>query len=280
MWGDGTSGVYYTVENVTYEREAFTSEPAGVIAMMIVSDTPGAVSFHLHLDRGGTDGTLNRWEHYSRKVGNNIVMIGGASGGDAPIGFAAGARIVSNDGSVSTLGDYVFCKNATEAWIYFAAWTSFRVQDPATADLNQLQNLGNQSYTNIRAADVADYQSFFNRTSLNLGTSTPAQRNQATAQRLSALGTGPFDSEIATLYFQFSRYLLISTSRPAPYPQTFKGSGTQTLIPNGVQIHNQHQRRNELLARSSHKPRRPHIPSLRLDLKYARHWLRCSERDV
>lgn len=80
--GDGTSGVYYSVEGVTYEREFLASEPAGMIAMRITASKEGAVSFHLHLDRGES---LNRWEDYTEKVGSDSIVMGGASGGLKPM---------------------------------------------------------------------------------------------------------------------------------------------------------------------------------------------------
>ena len=178
------------------------------------------MSFNLHLDRG--EG-LNRWEDYSRKVGSDAIVMGGASGGNNPIGFATGAKIVSTDGKVSTLGDYVFCHNATEAWVYFASWTTFRREDPLSSVLADLGAVGNETYGSIRNAHVADYQTYFNRTTLNLGTSTGVQRNQTTSARLTALGNGTFDPEIANLYFQFGRYLFISTSRPGTLPPNLQG---------------------------------------------------------
>jgi hypothetical protein len=50
--------------------------------------------------------------------------MGGASGSSEPINYAVGAKIVAPNGNVSTLGDYVFVKNATEAWVYLTAWTT------------------------------------------------------------------------------------------------------------------------------------------------------------
>lgn len=80
--GDGTSGVYYRADGVTYEREFFASEPAGLIAMRVSASEQGAVSFHLHLDRGES---LNRWEDYTQKVGGDTIIMGGASGGLNPM---------------------------------------------------------------------------------------------------------------------------------------------------------------------------------------------------
>lgn len=225
---DGTTGVYYTVGNTTYQRELLGSQPAGVIAMRIVSNSPGAVSFTLHLDRG--EG-LNRWEDYSQKYGSDTIIMGGASGGLSPVGFVAGAKIVAPGGTVSTLGDYVFCKNATEAWVYFSSWTTYRKQDPKEAVLADLAAAGEQSYADIRAAHVVDYQTYFNRTSLNLGTSTAAQKNQTTLQRMTNLANGSFDPEIASLYFQFGRYMLISTSRAGTLPPNLQGIWNSDLDP-------------------------------------------------
>ncbi|KAK3629548.1 hypothetical protein LTR56_017977 [Elasticomyces elasticus] len=228
---DGTAGVYYSVDNVTYQREFFASEPAGVVAMRIISNTKGKVSFNLHLDRG-QGGSLNRWEDSSRKEGDDTIIMEGASGGKHPIEFATGARIVSTDGKVSTLGDYVFCRNATEAWVYIAAWTTFRKQDPLAAVLADLKAAGGDTYGNIRRAHVADYQSYFNRTSLNLGSSTAAQKsNQTTSARLTALSNGVFDPEVAALYFAFGRYLLIATSRAGTLPPNLQGIWSSDLDP-------------------------------------------------
>lgn len=216
---DSTTGVYYTIGNVTYQRELFASQPDGVVAMRIVSSTPGAVSFHLHLDRGES---LNRWEDYSEKVGSDTIVMGGASGGNAPIGYAAGAKIVASSGSISTLGDFVFCKNATAAWVYFSSWTTYRQADPRSAVLADLNAVGNKSYSDVRADHGADYQTYFNRTTLSLGNSTTVQRKQTTSARLTSLSTA-FDPEIAALYFQFGRYMLISTSRTGTLPPNLQG---------------------------------------------------------
>lgn len=136
--------------------------------------------------------------------------------------FAAGAKIVAADGKVSTLGDYVFCKNSTEAWVYFQAWTSFRREDPKSAVLEDLAAT-TDTYDDVRAAHVADYQSYFNRASLDLGASTIAQRKMTTNERVKALSKKTFDPELAALYFQFGRYLLIATSRAGTLPTNLQG---------------------------------------------------------
>ena len=208
--GDSTTGIYYKVGDVAYEREILASEPAGLIAMRIAANQSHAVSFSIHLDR--LTESLNRWEGYSIPVGDDTVVMGGASEGMDPIVFAAGARVIVTGGTVETLGDYVICNNATEAHVYFQAWTDYRQTDPKAAVMSDLASIS-QSYSDIRAAHVEDYQSFANRTSLNFGTSSAAQKQMTTSDRMIAVTNGPFDPEVASLYFEYGRYLLISTSR-------------------------------------------------------------------
>lgn len=224
------SGVFYTLNGVDYEREFLASEPAGVVAMRMTASKPGALSFHLHLDRLN-DGSLNRWEDLTKKVGSDTIVMGGASGGFHPISFATGAKIVSADGNVSTLGDYVFCKNATEAWVYLQAWTSFRKDDALSSVLADLNAVSETTYDQIRSAHVSDYQSYFNRTKLSLGSSSTAQQKQTTKERVKALAKGAFDPEIASLYFQFGRYLLIATSRAGTLPPNLQGIWNSDLDP-------------------------------------------------
>jgi alpha-L-fucosidase 2 len=216
--GDGTSGVYYSVDDVTYEREFLASEPAGLIAFRIRSSKAGAVSFHLHLDRS-EDESLNRWEDYSQKVGSDTIIMGGGSGGLAPVQFAVGAKIKAPSGTVSTIGDTLFCKNATEAWVYIQSWTSYRREDPKSAVLDDLA-AATQSYEEIRSAHLTDYQTYFNRVSLDLGKSTAAQMSMTTGNRINATNS-TFDPGLASLYFQFGRYLLISTSREGTLPRMY-----------------------------------------------------------
>lgn len=213
---DSTAGVYYTMNGTTYQREFIASEPAGVIAVRIRSSSPSA--WHMHLDRGDS---LNRWEDYSEKVGNDIIVMGGGSGGTDPIAFSAGARIVCSDGQVSALGDTVFCTDATEGWIFLQSWTSFREENPRAKVVSDLQGVS-QSYGDIRAVHVSDYQEYYNRTALDLGASTDMQKQGTTLERFQGLND-TFDPELAALYFQFGRYLFISTSRDGTLPPNLQG---------------------------------------------------------
>lgn len=217
---DATAGVYYVNDGIAYYREYLSSNPAGVLAVRIASNATAAVSLRVHLRRG-PNGSLNRWQDYSRKVGSDMVVIGGHSASSTGIEYSAGARVVASGGKVYTLGDTIVIESANEAWIYFQSWTDYRREDPSAAVISDLKAV-NQTYPEIRAAHVQDYQMYAQRVELSLGNSTALQRSQTTPQRIKAFNS-TFDPELVTLYFDFGRYLFISTSREGTLPPNLQG---------------------------------------------------------
>src|SRR5262249_52855098 len=81
----------------------------------------------------------------------------------------------------------------------------------------------------LRKAHVQDYQRFFNRVSLNLG-ATSDQSRLPTDERIARFGNDQ-DPALATLYFQFGRYLMIAGSRPGGQPLNLQGLWNPHVIP-------------------------------------------------
>lgn len=225
---DSTAGVYYTVGGSTYQREYLASQPQGVIAIRVTVDTPGDLNFYVHLERGAEG--ANQWEDYSEKIDSSTVIYGTGSGGLNAIGAVCGAKIVSPGGTVKTIGDSIIVSNATEAWVYYSARTTFYESDTKAAVLNDLTAAAASSYSSIRSAHVTDYRKYMSRVELGLGSSTPAQRNLTTSARMAAISED-FDPEVASLYFQLGRYLLISSSRNGTLPPNLQGIWNYEMNP-------------------------------------------------
>jgi len=75
----------------------------------------------------------------------------------------------------------------------------------------QLRTASAKSYTDLRAAHIADYQRLFHRVSLRLASGAP---DLPTDERLVRYRDGASDTALEALFFQYGRYLLISSSRP------------------------------------------------------------------
>lgn len=216
---DSVAGVFYTVGGVPFMREYVASYPDDVIAVHFTAGESGALSFNINLQRGES---LNRWQDYSEHTDQHTVVIGAGAGGTDGIQYAAGARVVATGGSVYALGENVFVQGADEAILFFTAWTSFRKSDPKSAVLATLAATADTTYAAVRERHIADYTALQGRVALDLGTSSAQQKSLATAARMEALAQA-FDPELAALYFQFGRYLLISTSREGTLPPNLQG---------------------------------------------------------
>ncbi|KAH8891237.1 hypothetical protein GQ53DRAFT_866038 [Thozetella sp. PMI_491] len=223
---DGTAGVYYKAGSVTYKREFLASTPAGVMGIRLTASVPGSLSFFIKIQRPSNQ--QNRFaESAKAENGDTIVTTFKSNQIEAVIG----AQVHIEGGSKRQIGDQIVVSKADEAWIYVDVESSVRTKCPGTALRKKLAAAIASTYPDIRAAHVADYQRLFGRTSLTLGTSSDAQKALSTDARRQALSSGAFDPELVSLYFQFGRYLLISSSRPGTYPANLQGVWNNDMNP-------------------------------------------------
>lgn len=233
------SKVEYEINGVKFTREYFVSYPDKVMVIKLSSSKKGALNFdilfesHLKYTISTTGNGLNV---------NGYAPIVAMPGylGDIPDAvvfdetrgtrFSALAKIKSADGEVTGTDSTLSLKNGTEALIFVSIATSFNGFDknPATQGLNQVQLANDQlnkaypkSFQELRKTHLLDYQEFFGRVGLNLGkTEAP---DLPTNERLQRYAEGKEDKNLEILYFQYGRYLLISSSRTPGVPANLQG---------------------------------------------------------
>jgi alpha-L-fucosidase 2 len=98
-----------------------------------------------------------------------------------------------------------------------------RTKDPRAATSDDLNIAAKKSYDALRQAHVADYRKYFQRVSLQLGPPESVPATEPTPKRIESAAQGPGDPSLAALYFNFGRYLLISSSRPGGLPANLQG---------------------------------------------------------
>jgi alpha-L-fucosidase 2 len=209
---DATSGVHYKADGVSYFREYIATNPGDVIAIRIAADKAEAVSFSISLRRDGVA---------SQASGSDIITMTSDCGGDLPIKFTVGVRVVCSGGAVSTAGSQATCKGADEAWIFVTAWTTVRQSNPYSKVIDDLRAV-KQTYQTLREGHVKDYQAIYKRSDFNFGASSASQKALSTAQRVSAMSR-VYDPELAVLSLQYARYLLIGSSRRGTLPANLQG---------------------------------------------------------
>ena len=211
----------YTIGGVTFTREVFASAPDNVLVVRLTASQPGQISFSARLTREEGATTRAEGDH-------KLVLRGKLS-----LGYEAQLIAQPKGGQIETKGDHLKITDADEVLLLLAGATSYIHArdlggDPTARNTATLKAVEGKTYAQLKQAHLADYQPLFNRVTLNLGTHKKTQRHP-TDQRLQAMKDGSRDPQLETLYFQFGRYLLISSSRPGTLPANLQGKWSPYL---------------------------------------------------
>jgi alpha-L-fucosidase 2 len=224
--------VTYEIDGVSFEREIFSSAPDNAIVIRLKAGKKGALNVLTSLTRPEAAETTNVGE-------NQLLMRGQLWNGEGPHGmkFASRLAVLSSDGTLTPDNGKLRISNATEATLLLTAATDYRMQlpdwrhgDPSEKSQLTLQAALTKNIDAIRAAHIADYQKLFRRVAIDLG-SDPAAAKLPTDARIAAMKAGALDPGLVALYFQFGRYLMISSSRPGTMPANLQGLWADTLQP-------------------------------------------------
>ena len=219
------AGVEYKTGGDTFTRELFSSAPDGVIALRVARRRKGRVGFTLKLSRI----TAAKTEFIAP---DTLVMTGNTDMPNHPgaVRYEVRARVLAKNGTISGEGDHLTVTNADEATILLAAGTDYildydkgyKGDAPHDNVIRTITSASAKSFKELEKAHTADYQQLFRRVELSLGKTQKS--DQPTDERLRHFGNGETDAALAVLYYQFGRYLLISSSRPDnPLPSNSQG---------------------------------------------------------
>jgi alpha-L-fucosidase 2 len=152
--------------------------------------------------------------------------------------FEVRMRILSCDGRVSSDDSGLNVEGAKEAVIAVAVASSFNGfdkdpvkegADPSAKTRADLAKISGKTYSQLRNNHLADYKKLFDRVSIQL----PGQEGQKklpTDERVKN-NTTSADPSLAGLFFQYGRYLLISSSRTGGQPANLQGIWNVDRIP-------------------------------------------------
>ena len=236
---EAISKVSYEVNGVKFTREYFISYPNKVMVIKLTSSRKGALNFGVKFESLLRNSVL---------IADNILKAKGYAPthaepgyrGDKPNAvtfdenkgtrFATQVSIKSMDGNLIMTDHTVGLSGGTEALVFVSVATSFNGfnKNPVTEGVNsealaatQLRKAFPKSFDKLKKLHLADFQEYFNRVSLNLGkTDAP---DLPTDERLRRYAEGKEDKNLEVLYFQFGRYLLISSSRTPGVPANLQG---------------------------------------------------------
>ncbi|WP_291147424.1 glycoside hydrolase family 95 protein [Flavobacterium sp. UBA7680] len=242
---NAVSKVSYEMAGIKYTREYFVSAPDQIMVIKLTADQKGALNFDIN---------LKSLLQSNVEVRNNILVMTGSAPIHENAGYTASPKyleikdrgtkfttlvqIKKTDGKITNSRESLILKDATEAIIYVSVATSFNGFDknPATEGPDDvaiaLQNLNKafaKPFDKLKESHIADYQKFYNRLTLDLGKTTAP--DLPTDERLLRYADGKEDKNLEILYFNYGRYLLISSSRTLGVPANLQGIWNPYLNP-------------------------------------------------
>ena len=205
----------YKLGDVTYTREVFASFPDKAIVMQVQADKKGALSFNAALSCQHTGAAI-------KVEGDTIILSGQIEGGKTR--FEARLKVMLVGGKLEATDKGITVSNADRATLVLVGASSYvNYQDvsgnPAGISKKRMKNASAKTYPELRKEHVEDYQALFKRCTLDLGTTDKV--SMPTDKRLKPFG--PDDPQLAALFFQYGRYLMISCSRPGAQPSNLQG---------------------------------------------------------
>jgi len=245
---DGIARVTFRQGDATMTREAFISAPDNVLALRVKTDKPGTLAFSVSLTRqrnatvtATADGQLHldgQIVDVEKKDGGYEDNAGGSGPGGAHMKFAGRLLARVDRGKVTADGSQLRIEGAGEAVILFTAATDYnlakldfdRSLDPARMSAEILAKAAKKTWPELLQAHLAEHGALFNRVSLQLDGTDAALATLPTDARLATVRKGGDDPGLAALYFQFGRYLLMSSSRrPARLPANLQGIWSERM---------------------------------------------------
>jgi alpha-L-fucosidase 2 len=215
------ASVSYQAGRVFYTREIFSSTPDQVLVVRLTADRKESISLTVLLSRPGNKALF--------EINENVITMSEHVGDGTGVQMAARLKVIPEGGNINISGDSIRIDQADAVTILMAAATDYRGGDPFLISGNQLAAASEKNYEKLKQDHIADYQKYFKRVDFDLGKTDAVYF--ATDARIEAMKNGNIDPQLVELYYQFGRYLLISSSRPGCLPANLQGIWADGLNP-------------------------------------------------
>ncbi|MFZ6768477.1 glycoside hydrolase family 95 protein [Undibacterium sp. Di26W] len=243
----GVHSVTYTHDGVRFHRDAFASYPAQVIVMRLTADKPGQYT--------GSIAVTDMHDAHISATGNRIYASGSLAGYVLPqqrknnqsapppqsgnvMDYVSQVQVLNEGGTVVISDNQINFTNCDSLTLILGAGTSYIIDPtknfqgahPLPRVTAQVSAAAARTVTALRTEHQKDFHALFDRVTINLGETSPLRRALPTDKRIEAYTTEGGDPGLEAQFFQFGRYLLISSSRDS-LPANLQGLWNNSLTP-------------------------------------------------
>ncbi len=235
---DAIATTSYKVGSTTFRREVFVSYPDQVLVVRLSASQPGQLTLTVGMDSPQTGTQVESTSDTSLRLTGQIhprqnPPFSWTGSWDQPgMKFAAVLKVIADGGSVHAVDGKLEISAANTVTLLFSNATSFKNYRDISGDAlaaadKYLQVASTRSYEQLRQRHVSDFRQLFSRVQLRLGDD---HSTEPIDQRIKNFGETN-DPSLLALYFEFGRYLLISSSRPGGQPANLQGIWNEDLRP-------------------------------------------------
>jgi alpha-L-fucosidase 2 len=235
---DAIAETAYQVGSIGFRREAFISYPDQVLVVRLTASQPGQLTLSASLNSPqpgtSTESTANDTLQLTGQIQprENPARAWTGSWSEPGMHFAAVLKVLTEGGSVREEGGRLEISGADAVTILFSNATSFKNYQDISGDAlaavqGYMQRAAHRSYEQLRQRHLDDFRPLFSRVALRLGEESTSQ---TTDRRIQDFAQSD-DPSLLSLYFEFGRYLLISSSRPGGQPANLQGIWNQDMTP-------------------------------------------------
>jgi alpha-L-fucosidase 2 len=234
--------VRYTIGGSFYTRETFASAVDGAIVLRFAMSGGARLNFRATLSRERD--AVTRAAGPARLLMEGQALVDAGSNrytGERQTGvrFAAALQAVTDDGRARIDGSTLVVEEASAVTLLLTAATEVRHADFAAEAEREVAAAAAKPFARLREDHVRDYRRLFARVTLSVPPDAGGRRTEyregsgdkPTDERLKAAAAGHLDPQLVPLYFQFGRYLLISSSRPGTMAANLQGIWNDSLAP-------------------------------------------------
>lgn len=243
---EGIVDVNYAIKDVSYKKEIFASYPDKSIVVRLSANKKGQLNFST---------SLSSLLNYQVSIkGNQLKLSGNAPkhayphylGKKAPVyedgygmRFQMNLLVRNKGGSISEKGNELLIEDADEVELILTAATSFNgfdknpvIEGKYSQKIckEQIAAISEVAYYELKERHINDYSNLYSRVKLDLGETEV--NTLPLNERITKYRSG-VDPGLTALYFNFGRYLLISSSRPGKFaqPANLQGIWSRWLQP-------------------------------------------------
>ena len=224
---DAVATIKYTVNGTNHKREYFANYPSRTLVFRFENDSPEGLDYIIRQTTVHKNVTFE----YNQ---NQLIMSGHLENNG--MGFESRVLIESDGEKVTFLDDKLKVKSAKTLTLYLTAATDYKNKYPTyngrdyiSMNREIIATVRQRGYDNLLMEHKKDYANLFSRVNFKL--ETMDTNNIPTDERLTAYASGKKDPSLETLYFQYGRYLLISSSRPGTMPANLQGKWNDKTNP-------------------------------------------------